>query len=82
MRLYEKIFGPNILVPWDTLGVPQGPPGQTDASQKGSPGDSGSHYGLVTHWDSPVDGAFLPLLRTSPDICVCYHAFVYFTGQK
>ena len=48
----------------------RGPPGQTDASQKCSPGDSGSHYGTITHWDSPVDGAFLPLLRTSPDICV------------
>ena len=25
MGLYEKIFEPKILVPWDTLGVPRGP---------------------------------------------------------
>ena len=33
MGLYEKNFGPKILVPWDTPGVPGVAPGQDPASR-------------------------------------------------
>ena len=51
------------MVPWDTPGVPQGPPGQTNASQICSIVFSGSHYGLETCQGSPFRGAFLAYYR-------------------
>ena len=43
----------NFLVPWDTLGVPRGPPGQGAGSQICSWAFSGDHYGVVACHGSP-----------------------------